>query len=246
MTTSAAREHSRKVDPGSVCPAPRRALSWEHSGDQAGEKQPVLGPLWSLRDTDRGCLHTAAFCLGERNTLLCEANQVSKTSHPLQQNTVGTAKPSPRPSHTSENTAETSSSPAQSSIQITTEASKGPIPLRSMGHRCLPRRPEPRGWGAASLSLSHGAGTARLSDLPKRRLVECASTSGPLTGNDTGTPGAGDTRREGPRAMTPTRIDRQPVESTWPRGRTQRPLPYLPKASPLAPSPHPRPPSSPA
>ena len=99
----------------------------------------------------------------------------------------------------------------------------------------LSGRPEPGvGWGGSeggvpSLSLSSSPRTARLF-CRRDTWWNVPLLSQHLAGKDAGTPGAGDSRKRGPRAVTPSRITRQTLEITWPR-RTQGRLPPLPEAS---------------
>ena len=78
--------------------------------------------------------------------------------------TVGIAKRAPRSQCAYENTPETRSNPAHSTVRIT------PILILSVRHGCLPGRPEP-GVQASASRMAPG----RHACLPKRHLVECTS-----------------------------------------------------------------------
>lgn len=161
MTISGIREHAGKEDPGSLCPLPRPTLSWEHSGDQAGEQRPagssqLLGPHRSLLDTDTCCLHRVAFCPREK-TVHGKANLAVLPNKTL----FGTAKRSPKERHTQ--------APRKAPYNLRQRLPGLCSPSLRIHHVCS-RRPRPGGPSRAALVTQDGTLA-----LTKRHPVDSSS-----------------------------------------------------------------------
>lgn len=120
-TISGIRVHVRKQAPVS-CPKIILGTFWRPRW-----RDEVSGPCQSLLDTDTGCLlKWPPASERKKKTLHHEANQVSKTSCPLRQNTIWNSKALPRFCCASENTGETSSDPTTKHCADNSRGFRGP------------------------------------------------------------------------------------------------------------------------